>query len=441
MQPAARFAAVIELFTEVEANMAARNAPADILVGNYFRARRYAGSKDRRFVSDMVYRLIRGWGLYCWALERADCAKSPRALVIALLCHKDAGSLTLFGADGKFAPKALTDDERRVVASLESLNWSEAPESLALSVPDWAEKGLRARFGAAFADAAKSLLETAPFDIRLNELKSGNRDLKSILSKESELFEKSKLSGFSYRATGPVNLLAHQAFKQGCVEIQDEAAQIASRLIQAGPGHQVVDLCAGAGGKSLAMAATMANSGQIHAFDISQKRISELAKRAQRAGARNIQSALLPSDAVGRQARLSALKDGADRVVLDVPCSGSGTWRRNPDQRWRFDSETLQDLNTVQDSLLSEGAALVKPGGRLVYMTCSLLSQENEERAEGFLNTQEQGWRTLDYRDLWLESVSRKPVDSLSENPHFLQLAPHSHRTDGFFIAVLERTE
>lgn len=439
MQPAARLAAVIELLTEVEADMAARKAPADVVVGNYFRARRYAGSKDRRFISDMVYSLIRGRGLYSWALERVGSAVSPRSLMIALLCNKDAEALTLFGTDGKFAPVALDEQERTQVEVLTGLDWSEAPEAVALSIPGWAEDGLRKRFGAAFAKAGKSLLETAPLDIRLNELKSGKKNLQSVLRKEAEAFERSELSYFSYRAKSPINLLAHSAFKQGLVEVQDEAAQIASRLVQARPGQQVVDLCAGAGGKSLAMADSMANRGQVHAFDISKKRLNELAKRAERAGARNIQSALLAQDQEARQVRLSGLVGTADRVVLDVPCSGTGTWRRNPDQRWRFDREALQELNVVQGNLLSEGAALVKPGGRLVYMTCSLLPQENEERVEGFLSSQDQVWRVLDYRDLWPESVSGNPASSLSKNPRFLQMAPHSHSTDGFFIAILER--
>ncbi len=439
MQPAARLAAVIELLTEVEADMMARKAPADVIVGNYFRARRYAGSKDRRFISDMVYSLIRGRGLYSWALGRAGSDVSPRSLMIAFLCRTDLNAINLFGTDGKFAPAALDAKERVLVEVLAGLDWTEAPEAVALSVPDWAEEGLRARFGAAFAEAGKSLLETAPLDIRLNELKSEKKDIKSILRNESEVFEKSKLSDFAFRAQAPINLLAHSAFKQGLIEVQDEAAQIASRLVQAEPGQQVVDLCAGAGGKSLAVATTMANRGQIHAFDINKRRLDELAKRVQRAGARNIQSVLLPQEAGARQARLSSLVGTADRVVLDVPCSGTGTWRRNPDQRWRFDGDALRELNAVQDDLMREGAALVKPGGRLIYMTCSLLTQENEERVEAFLTSQGHVWRILDYRDFWAESVSGKPTTSLSKNPHFLQMAPHSHSTDGFFIAILER--
>lgn len=440
MQPAARLAAIIELLTEIEAEMTARKAPADVLVANYFRARRYAGSKDRRAVSDRIYAILRNRGLYGWALEQAGQGISARALLIAHLVRREPEQLALFGGDDRFAPTAVDTQEAKVIARLQDINWDTAPDAVVAGVPSWSEEGLRARFGDEFAHAAQALLGKAPLDVRINPLKAKGLGFDKILKKDYQLFDKLKFSENSYRASSSVNLLANAAYKQGLIEIQDEAAQTASMLVGAEAGQQVVDLCAGAGGKSLAMAATMENRGQIHAFDISKKRLTEFGKRMQRAGARNIQIAQLPHEDKARQERLATLANQAHRVVLDVPCSGTGTWRRSPDQRWRFDAAALDALTAVQDALLREGAAMVRPGGRLVYMTCSLLPQENEDRVAAFLESAGAAmWQTVDYRSIWPESTAPNLPDTLSSNPAFLQLAPHSHGTDGFFIAVLQR--
>ncbi len=223
--------------------------------------------------------------------------------------------------------------------------------------------------------------------------------------------------------------------------MQDEAAQVASSLADAFPGAQVVDLCAGAGGKTLAMAAAMENRGQIHAFDISPKRLSSLKKRMQRAGARTIQVHQVTASGAGREIAFGPLEGKMDRVVVDAPCTGTGTWRRSPDQRWRFDTEGLKDQAALQGTLLSEGAKLVKQGGRLVYMTCSVLPEENEDVVAAFLKSQPEGaWKVLDYKAVWADTLPGVPAETLALRPEFLQLAPHAHDTDGFFLAVLEHS-
>jgi 16S rRNA (cytosine967-C5)-methyltransferase len=439
MQPSARLAAAIELLDSIEAAIVSRGMPADRIVSDYFRARRYAGSKDKRAISDLVYAVLRSRELLVWALSKGALSLSGRSLLLAHLSAHDAGSLALLGADDGFAPPALSADERAGVHALQVLDWCAAPEAAQLNVPGWAEEGLRARFGGGFASGAAALGENAPLDIRLNTLRARGKDINSCINISPEDIEKHKFSPSGFRIKARINLGAEKAYRDGLVEVQDEAAQIASSLVGARAGHQVIELCAGAGGKSLAIAAEMENRGQIHAFDISGKRLADFRTRLKRAGVHNIQVIRLAAEGEGRADALKPFAGSADRVVVDVPCTGSGTWRRSPDQRWRFDTGSLAELNRLQASLLGEAAALVRPGGRLYYMTCSLLPQENEAIIQSFMGYSGSDWQLLDYREVWQETLASEAPETLSSLPSCLQLAPHAHDTDGFFVAVLER--
>ncbi|WP_262691813.1 RsmB/NOP family class I SAM-dependent RNA methyltransferase [Kordiimonas aestuarii] len=439
MQPSARLAAAIEILASIEVAIMARGLPADRLVADYFRARRFAGSKDKRAISDMVYGVLRQREVLLWALEEATLSVDGRSLLIAYLCRHDAESLGLFGGDDKFAPPAPSGVEESGITTLKSLNWATAPVEARCNVPAWAAAGLHQRFGADFETAMAAFHETAPLDIRINALKDVGLDIKSKLSIPLEAIEKNKYSSFGYRIHARVNLGADKSYRGGYIEVQDEAAQVASALVAAEPGHQVVDLCAGGGGKSLAVAADMANKGQIHAFDISGKRLADFRHRIQRAGVRNIQVTRLAPEGSGRKSALQDLVGRADRVVVDVPCTGTGTWRRSPDQRWRFDETSLAEINKLQATILREAASLVKVRGRLVYMTCSLLPAENEQIIQGFMKQAADGWKLLDYRDIWRAVLASAVPDTVSQEPKCLQFAPHSHGTDGFFVALLER--
>lgn len=439
MQPSARLAAAIELLDSIEAAILSRGMPADRIVSDYFRARRYAGSKDKRAISDLVYAVLRAREWLMWGLAQAGLAPSGRALLIAQLSRQSDGMLALFGTGDSFAPEGLNEEEARSVRLLAGLGWGQAPLAARLNIPAWAEEGLRARFGADFEQGGTALLENAPLDVRLNMLRANENKLTQYLKINHQDIEKHKYSNFGWRIVARLNLGAEKAYRDGLVEIQDEAAQVASGLVGARAGHQVIDLCAGAGGKSLAMAAEMENRGQIHAFDISGKRLADFRARLKRAGVHNIQVIRLAAEGDGRADALRPFGASADRVVVDVPCTGSGTWRRSPDQRWRFDSESLKDLNHLQASLLAEGAGMVRPGGRLYYMTCSLLPQENEHIVQGFMAASGAKWRLLDYRDVWQETLENAAPQTLSSIQECLQLAPHAHGTDGFFVAVFER--
>lgn len=439
MQPAARLTAAIELLSDIEAKIAARGAPADVLVQGFFRARRYAGSKDRRAVTGYVYGVLRNRALYMWALSQCRADVTARNLILVHLMLTDEAGIDLFGLDSPFAPTALTFDEEEMLGRLRRLKLVDAPIDVRVNLPHWALDGMTARFGNSLQVAAEALNETAPMDIRLNSLKPASQSIIHKFNSVSEVFIKNRFSEFGYRAIESINLGGDKAYKDGLIEVQDEAAQVASALVEARPGMQVIDLCAGAGGKSLALAAAMEGKGQIHAFDVSSPRLAALKTRMQRAAARNIQVHRIAPDGPGREIAFGPFAAKADRVVVDAPCTGTGTWRRSPDQRWRFDRDGLRDMAALQLSLLKEAATMVAPGGRLVYMTCSVLPEENEQVVEAFMGHGGAAWRLMDYRTIWQNMLPGEPAETLALDPACLQLAPHAHGTDGFFCAIFER--
>jgi len=437
MQPAARIASLIELLGEVEAAIQQNAAPADVLVGNYFRARRYAGSKDRRFISDTLYKILRQRELLLWCAEKLQTEACARFLTVCWMTLNDGASLALFSDEGMYGPEPLSEQEQVQIEALRVINCKAAPQAARLNMPAWALPGFEARYGESWLVAAEALNKQASVDLRLNGLKSKDRPRDSFHGGTVAL-ENTRWSPIGLRSEGNVALGSIDDYKRGLLEVQDEAAQVASLIVEAKPGMQVVDFCAGAGGKSLTVAAQMENKGQLYAFDISAKRLDVCKKRAQRAGTRNIQVAQLPENTEARSAQLSNLYGQCDRVFVDVPCSGTGTWRRSPDQRWRHTVAGLTDLNELQFSLLSEAALLVRPGARLIYMTCSVLPEENEGIVSRFLG-QSSDWRLLHYKDIWDSAIGDPAPETLASIAESLQLSPEHHQTDGFFIAVIER--
>jgi len=414
--------------------------PADTITAQYFRSRRYIGSKDRRAVSDMAYGVLRAYGQLSYLAARLDIKDSARSRVMlwAAVNGIDAAEF----CDGSaYAPPRLSSDETAAwqQATKLSADFSagDIPEAARLNVPDWAEPGLRTRFGDKFADAARALNSQAPFDIRINTLKAQAppEDLGDWTARPR--------IKTAFRATGHLRVTDHPAYRSGVFDIQDEAAQIGSALVAVRPGMAVLDLCAGAGGKSLAVAAEMQNSGTVTACDINRKRLGGVMPRAARAGASCITTKLLNSTGEDRQRFLDGIAGSMDRVIVDAPCSGAGTWRRSPEQRWRYSRSALADFTAVQLALLQEGAAAVKTGGRLVYMTCSVLEDENEAVVARFLDASP-GFRLMNYRDVWqtctvLGTALDLVPETLSTRSEMLQLAPHIHDCDGFFVAILER--
>ncbi|GGD15508.1 MFS transporter [Pyruvatibacter mobilis] len=405
MTPAARIAAAIEIIEEIEQGL----KPADDVVRQWGRSHRFAGAKDRRAISERVYAVLRRRGLYAAAGN-----ETPRALVMADLVLGEGQArddvVTLFSGEGH-APAPLDDDEQAVLSTLMAASGQDLP---AYDVPDFMLQELTQAFGADLDDALAALDRPAPVDLRVNTLKVSREEAATILADAGIDTEPTPHSPIGLRVKGSHLITGTQAYKQGLVEPMDEGSQLAALAVAAEPGMQVLDMCAGAGGKTLAIAAAMDNSGQIYATDTDARRLGNLAPRMKRAGARNIQPLPWPQDA-----SFEALNGKCDRVLLDVPCSGSGSWRRHPEQKWRVTPDDIERLTKTQTALLRSAAPLVKPGGRLVYITCSVLPAENEARIDAFLEA---------HPDFAPHSTPTGP-----------RLAPHTHGTDGFFIRSLQR--
>jgi 16S rRNA (cytosine967-C5)-methyltransferase len=392
MTPSARLQAAIDIVDEAIAAARAGGAAADTLIVRYFKARRYAGSKDRRAVRDLAYAAIRRAG---------EIPASGRAALVGLA--QDQPDLAALFDGSAHAPAPIAPDEEGAASGF---------------VPGW----LAEKLGRTLSpDELPALLDRAPLDLRVNRLKSDRTAVLRLLPEA----EAGHLSPDALRLPEGTKVEALPAFEQGLIEVQDEGSQLIALATHAVPGMTVVDLCAGAGGKTLALAAMMEGRGRLIACDIDRARLSRLAPRAARAGADHIETLLIDG---GREANaLAALRGQADVVLVDAPCSGSGTWRRNPEARWRLTPQRLERLTGMQAQVLALGADLVKPGGRLVYAVCSLLAEEGEMQVAAFLAAHP-GW-----------TVDPAPVAAGRPSGDGLLLTPAHDRTDGFFIAGLCR--
>lgn len=396
MTPAARLQAAIEVLAALESTA----EPADKVLREFFRARRYAGSKDRAAVAERVYDCLRHYYSYGWRMAASD----PRSLVIASLLAEGENPATYFISES-YAPALLSGKEAGAVSA--PLR-EPVPPYAAGEYPEWLGFELGKAFGENLAAEMEAMGARASVDIRANSLKTTREKLADALAEEGFEAAPTPRAATGLRLSGATTakLSASKLFLEGHFEFQDEAAQICAGLCDVKPGQRVLDYASGAGGKALALAALMQNKGEIHAHDISAARLAMLPPRAERAGVKNITT-------------FTTLPLGRYHVVLlDAPCSGTGTWRRQPELRVRLKPERLSELTALQAELLEKTASLVKPGGKLVYATCSVLPRENDEQIETFLAAH---------------------PDFKAAAP-FFHATPHRDHTDGFFTAVLERS-
>ncbi len=423
MTPGARIQAAIELLDILDRE----RTPADRLLSGWFRRRRYIGSKDRRAIQGHVYHALRHRAALDWWLARAG-VETPdgRARMIAAVALAEA----LDSFDGsRYGPAPLSADENTLAATLagQSLAHDEQPAWVRGNVPEWLAPSLASAFGDRFVEEAAALNREAPVDLRVNTLKADQAAAMTALAAEDIAVEPTPVSPVGLRLSGRMTLPNLKAFRDGLVEVQDEGSQIAALLVDARPGQSVCDLCAGAGGKTLAMAAAMQNQGRIVARDAEPARMRPMAARLARAGVTIVEKE-------GSEASETGTGAGFDRVLVDAPCSGTGAWRRNPDARWRFEPADIEAALRLQDDILAVAAPLVREGGRLIYITCSVLAEENELRADAFLASHGE-FAAMPVSEIWPETVGGPcPADD-----PFLSLTPARHGTDGFFVAVLER--
>ena len=412
MLPSATIEAVIDLTAQVSTSLKENGPAADVLTRKYFSLRRYAGSKDRRRVTNLLYDIIRRWG---YLYEISD--GFARRMVLAELALSGDDPKVYFTGE-KHAPDLITAEEILFVENVEP----EKLEHHRLNYPKWLDASLKDRFGDKFTQEMVALNERAPLTLRIAR---NAEKIIAFLSEKEIGYERGLHANSAIILNEQQQIRDWPIYRSGLVEIQDEAAQLAVKYVELKPGQQVMDLCAGAGGKALAAAGYMKNKGQIYACDISENRLKELKIRAKRSKHHIFQSYVLTEK--NRVGKLDEFKGKMDRVILDVPCTGTGTWRRNPESRWRISQEKVNNYVKVQRALLEEAWDAVKVGGRIAYMTCSILKAENEQQIERFL---------LTHATSVLVPIKKNGIEQLSGT---LQLSPFSRGTDGFFVAILEK--
>lgn len=432
MTPAARLAAAASILDSI----AQGRQPAEAVLKAWGTANRYAGSKDRRGIADRVYKVLRARGRLVWAMGGRE---DGRALVIGSLSLIDGLPLeeieALHSGDG-YGPRPLSKQER---SRLTAAGEGELPGWVASGLPEFVVEDFKATYGDRWAEEARELMAPrAPIDLRVNGLLATTAEVEAELKEAGLEPEATPFSTFGLRLPSepPPNVQALEAFKQGHIEIQDEGSQIVSWLAGAAPGMTVVDYCAGGGGKTLALAQAMQAQGTLVACDVVQKRLDNIRPRLTRAGVA-ADLCLLGQNGGG----IEDLNGQVDVVFVDAPCSGSGTWRRRPEDAWRLTPEEVERLHALQVRILGQASQLVKPGGRLVYVTCSMLSRENEASIAAFEAAHPEFAPVAVASALSDAALNSDGAATLAAKAdgHRLRLSPASSNTDGFFVAIYER--
>lgn len=429
MRPGARIAAAAEVLDDI----LNRHRPASTALADWGKAHRFAGSGDRAAIGTLVFDALRRRS----SIAARMGADTPRALALgaaprALGLTVDEVERAADGSEHALSP--LSPDEATALAS--DLP-SDTPTAVAGDIPDWLLPSFQRAFAECAAEEGAALAARAPVDLRVNTLKAPREKVLKALDRFKA--EPTPLSPHGVRVPAPAgaakapHLEAEAAHGKGWYEVQDEGSQIAAQLAGAGPRMQVLDLCAGAGGKTLALAAGMQNTGQIYAYDADKKQLRPIFERLKRAGARNVQVL----DA-GDEAALLALGPRFDLVLVDAPCTGSGTWRRKPDAKWRLKAANIPERQAEQRAVLELAAKLTKPQGALVYVTCSVLPEENRDQVEAFLAAHDD-FSVEPFTNVWADRVGGVAPRSADGHSDTLQLTPAQHGTDGFFIALMRR--
>lgn len=409
---------LIRSAAELLEDIHAGNMPADRKMDSYFRVHRNMGVRDRGFVAETVYGCLRERRL----LEHIAASSYPQDVIACYLLARgySARALEESGFRGK---------TREMAERLRSLDKNNLPIAIQANMPDWLAERLQARFNELdFLSMTSALNRPAPIDIRVNTLKAERGKVLEYLAHDGFIFDPTPYSPVGLRRQDRTPLFHTKSFKDGLFEIQDEGSQLVSLMLEPTRQDMVVDFCAGSGGKTLHLGALMANRGSLYAFEISPKRLEKLKPRLKRSGLNNVRTVAISHE---QEARVQRLKSKIDRVLVDAPCSGTGTLRRNPDIKWR--EINLPELTERQKRILAAAADLVKPGGRLVYATCSLLHEENDEIVDAFLAIHPE------FRILPVEEIfARRHIPLATVGPA-LRLYPHQHQTDGFYAIALER--
>ncbi|HEX7643237.1 MAG TPA: RsmB/NOP family class I SAM-dependent RNA methyltransferase [Burkholderiaceae bacterium] len=393
--------------------------PADGTLSRYFREHPKLGSRERGVVAEAVYGLLRNKTVYGNFAESGVGSAMRR---LALLGLADAIGVEALGG--------ISEEEHAWLARVMQFDRSGLPAAMRANLPPWLYDKLLERYGEAEAlELAAALNQPAPLDLRVNVMKSNREAVMTELAAAPIQCVATPYAATGVRLAKKPALQNLPLFKEGAIEVQDEGSQLLAQIVGAKRGEMIVDFCAGAGGKTLALGAIMKNTGRLYAFDVAEKRLAKLKPRLARSGLSNVHPVVIAHE---NDAKVKRLAGKIDRVLVDAPCSGLGTLRRNPDVKWRQSPQGLAELNAKQISILTGAARLVKPGGRLVYATCSLLDEENEAIVAQFLAAHA-GFALVPMAQVLAEQKIALEMQD------YLKLFPHRHQTDGFFAAVLER--
>ncbi|MGB0719858.1 MAG: RsmB/NOP family class I SAM-dependent RNA methyltransferase [Bdellovibrionales bacterium] len=465
MKPAARIQSTIEVLEKIAANT---RVPMDSVIGDYMRVRRYIGAKDRNDIVERVYHIARAHARLGWWMDKLSAEDTPRNRVLIWLMlaeGADEKRLTKDLFDGtKYAPEMLTPLELNYVKLIiagydvsspsplagegrgggDILNHPDMPAEIRAECPPLYEDKLKAYFGADFEVEMAAMLEPATLDLRVNTFLANRDKVREYLKADGVETTKTPYSLWGLRCVQKAYLARTKAFNKGWIEIQDEGSQLIAAMCAAQPGQQVLDYCAGAGGKTLALAASMNCKGRIVAMDNDSRRLQKGRERYKKARLADIIEVRPLED---NAKWLKRQKGKFDIVLTDVPCTGTGTWRRNPDMRWRVFGPSLEELTAIQADILNKVAPLVKAGGKLVYATCSLLPDENEDQIARFLNDHPEFEVQPVETVIPKEHSDEESQDKQGDSSHtlgmtqegYMRLTPHRHKTDGFFTAVLLR--
>jgi 16S rRNA (cytosine967-C5)-methyltransferase len=414
--------ALLELSTDLLHQVMQFQAPADRIVSDFFRQHRELGSRERHTLAETTYGVLRQRLLF-QHLAQSGKGELERRLVL-LGWQGNAG----------FLRAALTEPEQQWLEKVAAVDRGALPEKLRHNLPEWLVEPLQQALGEEFWPLVDSLNAPAPLDLRVNTFKAKREEVQAALKEAGIEATVTPHSPWGLRVPGKPALNKLAVFTNGEVEVQDEGSQLLALLTDAKRGEMVVDFCAGAGGKTLALGAAMRNTGRLYAFDTSGHRLAALKPRLARSGLSNVYPVQIAHE---RDERIKRLAGKIDRVLVDAPCSGLGTLRRNPDLKWRQSPASVAELRQKQEAILASAARLLKPGGRLVYATCSLLAGENEEVAEAFNQAHAREFKPVAAASV-LEKSHVAEAASLASGP-FMRLWPHRHATDGFFAAAWER--
>jgi 16S rRNA (cytosine967-C5)-methyltransferase len=418
--------ALLETASELTGRVLKFDHPADQIVSRFFREHRGLGPRERATLAETVYAVLRKKLLFEYLARSGTGARERRLAILGFHGARD------------FLKSALNETEKQWLDHCDAVQPGELLERHRHNLPDWLVAPLKAQLGEGFWPLADSLQQPAPLDLRVNALTDKRADVRKELALAGIPSAPTPFSPWGLRIDGKPALTRLDAFARGAIEVQDEGSQLLALLLDAKRGEMVVDFCAGAGGKTLAIGAAMRNTGRLYAFDTSAHRLDALKPRLARSGLSNVHPAAIAHE---RDDRIKRLAGKIDRVLVDAPCSGLGTLRRNPDLKWRQSPQSIRELAARQAAILQSAARLVKPGGRLVYATCSVLPEENEGVAEAF-GAANPDFAPLDVADL-LDGLKVPDAGALcaggADGRRCLRLWPHVQATDGFFAAAWSR--